>query len=876
MPITCRARPVVVLVADPSLARGQVEVDVGRRPGRCPHGRAAAREPVPRRDGPRTGRGRCRPGRTAAPQWRTAFSSATSPSLRIAHGRASRGAISDPALAVFAEPAHEGIRATGRRRWSSAARRRPRHARAAAGLRRPTARSARSRSTARRSTLGRSPDNRPRSRRCAGVPRQHGRLQARRGTLVYTDLGSTNGIRVNGIRVDEIALGLGDRVQVGDTVLVVETAARLNGGRLRPDAVARQAPVPASLSTVPVRGRRASCCATCAPRARVRPSWAGSWSWPRRTASRRRATSFPLDAVTTLGRDVNNAIVIDDPFASARARRADVPRPRLVRGGPREHERHLRQRRARRARRAARVRRRAPGGRGPLPPRPGSGMSAVAAGPTERRGRGGSGPGRGRPSSRCSASSPWRCSSAAASLGATQRFRAVAHAGRRRSGLDFARPTRGRSLVYLAALVAVHVAFVLAGRRTDQVLLPATADARRDRPAADAAAAAGARHPVVLRHGALLGQLQLFWLLLALTVVAVLALVVRSDAWLRTYKYTWAAAGIALLLATFVFGSDVNGARLTLSIGPLSGQPSELLKVILVVFLAGYLSENRSLLADESHAHRADQTCRRCRTSRRWSRWSRSRCRSSSSSATSARPSCSSRCSSRCCTWRPAGRRTSSAGLLLFLVGSCVLYNLFGHVQVSGSTTGSTRSRDPLGAGYQTVQALYAFARGGLLGVGLGAGLPTIGGRLPIPAVHTDYPARGPRRGAGAHRAARDPRPVPRRHPARAADRRRRARRLPGAARRRPRARRRRPGVHHRGRQPQAHPADRDHAAVHLVRRLVAARERGRRRAAARPLRPRARAAAAAGRRAGPAAPRSCDVRSGTARPPREPRRRRG
>ena len=28
-------------------------------------------------------------------------------------------------------------------------------------------------------------------------------------------------------------------------------------------------------------------------------------------------TSFPLDAVTTLGRDVNNAIVVDDPFTSA-------------------------------------------------------------------------------------------------------------------------------------------------------------------------------------------------------------------------------------------------------------------------------------------------------------------------------------------------------------------------------------------------------------------------------------------------------------------------------------------------------------------------------------------------------------------------------
>jgi hypothetical protein len=28
-------------------------------------------------------------------------------------------------------------------------------------------------------------------------------------------------------------------------------------------------------------------------------------------------TAFPLDALTTLGRDVNNAIVVDDPFASS-------------------------------------------------------------------------------------------------------------------------------------------------------------------------------------------------------------------------------------------------------------------------------------------------------------------------------------------------------------------------------------------------------------------------------------------------------------------------------------------------------------------------------------------------------------------------------
>jgi cell division protein FtsW (lipid II flippase) len=78
-------------------------------------------------------------------------------------------------------------------------------------------------------------------------------------------------------------------------------------------------------------------------------------------------------------------------------------------------------------------------------------------------------------------------------------------------------------------------------------------------------------------------------------------------------------------------------------------------------------------------------------------------------------------------------------GLILFVVGSWVLYNLFGHVQQRVDNW-IDPFRDPLGAGYQTVQALYAFARGGLLGVGLGAGLPTIGGRLPVPAVHTDYP----------------------------------------------------------------------------------------------------------------------------------------
>ncbi len=57
------------------------------------------------------------------------------------------------------------------------------------------------------------------------VSRHHARLRARHGLLVLTDLGSANGVRVNGTRVSEAALGAGDRIEIGDTVLVVETVA---------------------------------------------------------------------------------------------------------------------------------------------------------------------------------------------------------------------------------------------------------------------------------------------------------------------------------------------------------------------------------------------------------------------------------------------------------------------------------------------------------------------------------------------------------------------------------------------------------------------------------------------------------------------------
>lgn len=72
-------------------------------------------------------------------------------------------------------------------------------------------------------TIGRAADNDlvlPDGR----VSRHHARLTGRRGTIIYLDLGSTNGSRVNGAAISELVLGEGDRIELGDSVIMVEAA----------------------------------------------------------------------------------------------------------------------------------------------------------------------------------------------------------------------------------------------------------------------------------------------------------------------------------------------------------------------------------------------------------------------------------------------------------------------------------------------------------------------------------------------------------------------------------------------------------------------------------------------------------------------------
>ena len=97
-----------------------------------------------------------------------------------------------------------------------------------------------------------------------------------------------------------------------------------------------------------------------------------------------------------------------------------------------------------------------------------------------------------------------------------------------------------------------------------------------------------------------LGSRQLLWVMLGLVAFLVTLFGLRNMNWLRRYKYTWALLGIILVGITLAHSLRANLDSPThdqLNIGPLNLQPSELLKIFLVIFFAAYLSENIDIVS---------------------------------------------------------------------------------------------------------------------------------------------------------------------------------------------------------------------------------------------------------------------------------------
>jgi cell division protein FtsW (lipid II flippase) len=81
--------------------------------------------------------------------------------------------------------------------------------------------------------------------------------------------------------------------------------------------------------------------------------------------------------------------------------------------------------------------------------------------------------------------------------------------------------------------------------------------------------------------------------------IVLLAGPLRVLSWLERYALVWLMLGFGLQILTVVIGTGPpgTGANLWLTIGPVQIQPSEVVKILLVVYMASYLDRNRGILA---------------------------------------------------------------------------------------------------------------------------------------------------------------------------------------------------------------------------------------------------------------------------------------
>ncbi len=227
---------------------------------------------------------------------------------------------------------------------------------------------------------------------------------------------------------------------------------------------------------------------------------------------------------------------------------------------------------------------------------------------------------------------------------------------------------------------------------------------------------------------------QLVWTAVGVLAFAAVLLLVRDHTRLQRYTYTAAAGGLVLLLlpALPVLGRTINGARLWVRVGPFTLQPSEVAKLLLILFFAGYLVAKRDVLSLASRRVLGLDLPRARDLGPVLVAWGASlavlvRGRDLGSSLLFF--------ALFVVMLYVATERTSwlVIGVGLFLGGAFVAYRVFGHVRRRVDIWLDPFA-DANGAGFQLVQSLFGFGTGGLAGTGLGEGRPST-----VPFASTDF-----------------------------------------------------------------------------------------------------------------------------------------
>jgi cell division protein FtsW (lipid II flippase) len=227
---------------------------------------------------------------------------------------------------------------------------------------------------------------------------------------------------------------------------------------------------------------------------------------------------------------------------------------------------------------------------------------------------------------------------------------------------------------------------------------------------------------------------QVIWLGLATAVMISVAVLPQNLRLLRRYRYSWLFGGLLLLAATLIFGVNPSGygAALWLPI-PLVGQvffqPSEMLKLLLLIFLASYFDEREPILGLSQGNGRFGRLSYLAPLFLMWG----------------------------FCVILLVWQRDLGAATLFFILFLSQLYLATGEKWYVWSGLGLLLAAgvvayfafdlvalrveawwnpwpDASGRAYQIVQALYALANGGIIGQGIGQGFPDY-----IPVVHSDF-----------------------------------------------------------------------------------------------------------------------------------------
>ena len=225
---------------------------------------------------------------------------------------------------------------------------------------------------------------------------------------------------------------------------------------------------------------------------------------------------------------------------------------------------------------------------------------------------------------------------------------------------------------------------------------------------------------------------QVVWLFVGVFAMIVILYLVPNLDTLMNYKFSIGLLGVVLLILPMIFGIEIGGSRLWLSIGGFTFQPGEFAKICITLFLASFLAEYREALSATSRKIGPLTLPAPRMLAPMLTMWSLSLLvvvfeRDLGSALLFFTIFV---IMLYICTGRAS---YVFIALALLGIGAFFCYHAFSHVKIRFDIW-LDPFQDPSGRGMQIVQSLFSIADGGYFGQGIGRGLPTL-----IPVVESDF-----------------------------------------------------------------------------------------------------------------------------------------